>query len=161
MGSRHLGDVLSLVRQGLTVEVEYGTHSIEALLWVAETVEESVYEPRSLRRTPDGLAFALDNPLLRVGAFASIAVRVQGEPVPNDRVRFRAGAGTPWRTAASVGAEVPLDLAPGDRTEFEVAGTFGSGAEELTVRLELVAPALPPRVWFEFVESPAEGSPPA
>lgn len=159
MGSRHLGDVLSLVRQGLEVGVEYGTHSIETLLWIAETVEESVYEPHSLRRTAGGLAFALDNPLLRVGAFTSLVLQVNGVPVPGDRVRLRAGSGTPWRTALTVGSEAPLLLAPGDRTEFDVEGDFGRDPSEITVRLELRAPAIPPRVWFEFVEAPAEGGP--
>jgi hypothetical protein len=161
VGSHHLGDLLSLVRQGLTVGVEYGAHSIEALLWIAETVEESVYEPHSLRRTADGLAFAIDNPLLRVGAFASLALRVNGTPIEGDRVRLRPGSGTDWRTASSVNAPDPLALVPGDRTEFEVVGDFGQGLSEITVRLELHTPAIPPRVWFEFVEVPAEVAAPS
>ncbi len=156
MGSRHVGDVLSLLRQGLTVGVQYGTASVEALLWVAETVEEGVYEAQSLRRIPGGIAFAIDNPLLRVGAFTSLTLRVGSEVVPGDRVRLRAGPGAPWRTAATIVAGAPLGLAPGDRTEFEALGTFGHGGDPISVRLELRTPAIPPLVWFEFRDSPTE-----
>ncbi|MCI4339557.1 MAG: hypothetical protein L3J68_04415 [Thermoplasmata archaeon] len=158
MGARHVGDVLSLLRQGLTLGYQYGAHSVEALLWVAETVEEGVYESGSLRRTPDGIAFALENPPLRVGAFTSVALRVDGTPVPGDSVRFRSGPGAPWRTATAVAADAPLNLAPGDRTEFDLAGEFGHGGDSITVRLELRTPALPPLVWFEFSESPTEAA---
>ncbi|MGI0071379.1 MAG: hypothetical protein ACRECT_04840 [Thermoplasmata archaeon] len=156
MASRHVGGVLALLRQGLTLGIEYGTHSLEALIGVAETVEEGVYEPRSLRRTPHGLAFALDNPLLRVGAFTQLAIRVDGAEVRGGQVRLRPGAGAPWRTADSVGPDRPWALAPGDRTEVEVDGAFGEGARPVTVRMELRTPAIPPLVWFEFTESPRE-----
>ncbi len=156
MARRHFSELLSVVRQGLTVGVEYGTHSLEALLWVAETVEEGVYESGSLRRTPDGISFALDNPPLRTGAFESLVVRVNGDAVPGEGVRLRAGPGAPWRTAASLSRERPLALGPGDRTEFALTGPFGDGPEPITVRLELRVPAIPPLVWFEFRESPAE-----
>ena len=158
MGSRHVGDVLALVGQGLRLGVEFGTHSLEALLWVAETVEESVYEPRSLVRRPDGIAFALDNPPLRVGAFAAITVSVNGAVVPGDAVLFRAGRETEWRPASRVTSSEPLFLGPGTRTEFRLRGDFGSGDAELTVHLELHEPAIPPRVWFEFTEVPRPGS---
>ncbi len=156
MGSRHVGDVLSLVRQGLRLGVEFGTHSLEALLWVAETVEEGVYEPQSLRRTPDGLGFALDNPPLRVGAFSAIGVWVGGTAVPLERVLLRPGPGSPWRPASELSAAAPLDLTAGDRTEFRLVGEFGPDGEETTVRLELHQPAIPPRVWFEFTDRPEE-----
>jgi hypothetical protein len=158
VGARHVGDVLSLLRQGLTLGYQYGTHSVEALLWVAETVEEGVYESGSLRRTPEGIAFALENPPLRVGAFTSIALRVDGTPVPGDSVRFRSGPGAPWRIGAAVAANAPLNLAPGDRTEFDLRGEFGRGGDSITVRLELRTPAVPPLVWFEFSESPTEAA---
>lgn len=158
MTSRHLGEVLSVVRQGLTLGVQFGTHPLEALLWVAETVEEGVYEAGSLRRTEHGVAFALDNPPLRVGAFTHLGVLVDGAPVAGDRVRFRRGEGTPWRTAESLVPNAPWDLAPGDRTEFEIDGSFGEGGGPLTVRLEFRTPAVPPLVWFEFRESPTEAA---
>lgn len=156
MGSHHVGDVLSLFRQGLTLGVQFGTHSVEALLWVAETVEEGVYEAGSLHRTPAGVGFALDNPPLRVGAFTRLEVRVNGALAPGDIVRFRRGEGMAWRTASSISPSAPWELAPGDRTEFEVDGAFGDGADPVAVRLELHTPSVPPRVWFEFTESPTE-----
>jgi hypothetical protein len=159
VGSRHVGEYLSLLRQGLTLGVQFGPHSVEALLWAAETVEEGVYVAGSLRRTPGGIAFALDNPPLRVGAFTSIRILVDGRPIAPDLVRLRCGAGAPWRGASSVGPGSELHLGPGDRTEFEVVGSFGKGAAPLTVRLELRTPAIPPLVWFEFSESPLGSSP--
>ncbi|MGA9838994.1 MAG: hypothetical protein WBF81_07145 [Thermoplasmata archaeon] len=160
MGTHHAGNLLSLVRQGLTLSVQFGPHSVEALLWVAETIEEGVYEAGSLRRTAEGIAFALDNPLLRVGAFASLAVRVNGEPVSGARVRFRPGAGTPWRTAESVTSGSSFSLAPGDRTEVEVDGRFGRPGDPVTVRIELRTPAIPPRVWLEFTETATDAERP-
>ncbi|MGA8303077.1 MAG: hypothetical protein WA691_03080 [Thermoplasmata archaeon] len=159
MGSRHVGEYLSLLRQGLTLGVQFGPHSVEALLWAAETVEEGVYEAGSLRRTPGGIAFALDNPPLRVGAFTSIRVLVDGRPIFPELVRLRAGGGSAWRASSSVGPGSALNLGPGDRTEFEVVGSFGKGAGPLTVRLELHTPAIPPLVWFEFSETPSGSHP--
>jgi hypothetical protein len=159
VGSRHVGDVLSLVAQGLRLGVEFGTHSVEALLWVAETVEEGVYEAKSLRWTAEGLEFALDNPPLRVGAFTSLVIRWDGSVVPADRIQWRSGPGTEWRPAESISAAAPLRLAPGDRTEFRLFGERGPRDREITVRLELHTPAIPPRVWFEFTER-AEEAPP-
>jgi hypothetical protein len=156
VGSRHVAEVLSVLRQGLTLDLQFGSRSIEALLWVAETVEEGVYEAGSLRRTPEGFSFALDNPLLRVGAFTRLRVLVNGSAMPGDCVRFRRGAGFPWRTADSLAANSVWDLAPGDRTEFELVGRLGDAVSPITVRLELYTPALPPLVWFEFRENPTE-----
>lgn len=156
VGSRHVGDVLSLVRQGFRLGVEFGTQSIEALLWVAETVEEGVYESHSLRRTEDGLEFALDNPPLRVGAFESLSVRVDGTVLDPARVRFRAAPGAPWRLGSSITPATPWCLAPGDRTEFRLEGEIGSSGEETTVRLELRTAAVPPLVWLEFTDRPEE-----
>lgn len=157
---RHLSGVLSLIQQGLTVGVEYGTHSIEALLWVAESVEEGVYESGSLRRTADGIAFALDNPPLRAAAFASVAVQVDGVPVSAENARLRVGRGKTWTTAAKVSANSPLNLGPGDRTEFLLTGSFGEGTGPMRVRIELVAPAVPPLVWFEFEGRPTGSTSP-
>ena len=142
----------------MTLGVQFGTHSVEALLWVAETVEEGVYAAGSLRRTTEGLAFVLDNPPLRVGRFTSVVLRVNGDAVPAGRVRLRVGEGSSWRTAASIDAVAPLDLGPGDRLEFGLLGVFGQGAASITVRLELRTPAIPPLVWFEFDERPLEVS---
>jgi hypothetical protein len=159
MGARHLGNLLSLVRQGLTVDVEFGTRSIEALVWVAESVEEGVYASGSLARSADALRFALDNPPLRVGAFSTLRVYVDGRPVAADLVTFRPGVDAAWRSAASVSADRTFDLAPGTRTEFELKGSYGSSGNPLTVRLELRTASVPPLVWFEFTETPATAEP--
>ena len=159
MGTRHFGALLSAVAQGLTLDVEFGAHSVEALLWVAETVEEGVYEPHSLVRTASGLGFALDNPPLRVGAFTVVRLLVDGRAIPAERVRFRPDATRPWRSADTVSPGRPWELAPGDRTEFSIAGTFADGSDSITVRLELHTPAVPPLVWFEFREPPRAGAP--
>lgn len=160
MSSRHAGALFALLRQGLTLGVDYGTHSLEALLAVAETVEENVYAIDSFRRTGEGIEFALDNPPLRVGAFGAIRLAVDGTFVPPERVRWRAGEGREWRTADSVGPATPLWWAPGDRTEFAVLGTFGVDGRPSTVRLELRSTAIPPLVWFEFTETLEEKAPP-
>jgi hypothetical protein len=155
VGTHHPRELLTVLRQGLTIGVQFGTQSVEALLWVAQSIEEGVYEANSLRRTSDGIAFALDNPCLRVGAFGQLRVRVDGVEVPGENIRFRRGPGSAWRLAGSVRPDATWDLAPGDRTEFDLIGSFGRGAGPITVRLELTTEAIPPVVWFEFSETPA------
>jgi hypothetical protein len=155
-----VGGVFSLLRQGLTLGVQFGTHSVEALLWVAQTLEEAVYQPGSLTHSAEGISFVLDNPLLRVGAFTSVRILVDGVEVPAERVHLRPGPGTPWRTAAAVGPDSPFALAPGDGSEFAVAGNFPTGPDGMTVRIELHEPAIPPRVWFQFWEIPSEATHP-
>ena len=154
-----VGSLLGLLEQGLEVGVEFGTHSLEALLWVAESIEEGVYEPGSLTRTADGLRFALDNPPLRVGAFASLRLLIAGVAVPAERIRIRASPSGVMRTAETISRDRPLDLAPGDRTEFDVAGSFGPAGTEVTIRVELVTPAVPPPVWLEFHDAMAPERP--
>ncbi|HTW39713.1 MAG TPA: hypothetical protein VMF04_02490 [Thermoplasmata archaeon] len=156
MGSHHPGGLLSLLRQGLTIGVQFGTQSLEALLWVAQSIEEGIYADGSLRRTPDGIAFELDNPILRVGAFSDLSLRVNGTQVPGDRVRLRSGEGTEWRLGSSIRRDAPWELRPGDRSEFEVQGSFGHDTDPITVRIELRTPAIPPVVWFEFTEKPVQ-----
>jgi hypothetical protein len=153
VSDRRFGPLLSLLRQGLSVGVEFGAHSLEALLWVAETVEQSVYERGSLTRTPEGLRFWLNNPPLRVGAFSSLRVAIDGTHVPAERARVRGGPGLPWRTLTEISGERPLELRPGERTEVAVEGVPSAGVRELTVRLELQSTAIPPLVWFEFTDA--------
>ena len=118
-----------------------------------------MYVDGSFGRTTGGLAFRLDNPPLRVGAFEQLRVLVDGTPIPGSSVRIRTAPETDWRTADSVNRSSPWHLGPGDRTEFEIAGTFPPGNPMLTVRIELRTEAIPPLVWFEFHERLGDGSP--
>jgi len=145
-----VGRALSVVRQGLTLGLEFGAHSVEALLWVAETVESSVYEAGSLTRTEGGVRFRLANPPLRTGAFAALRLRWNGTWLPPESVRFRVGAVASWRSADSVSATDPVDLRAGVPVEFELRIPGDLGARTADVRLELDCPAIPPLVWVEF-----------
>jgi hypothetical protein len=160
VSGHHLGTALSLVRQGLTVGREFGVHSLEALLWVAETVEESVYAPKSLIRTSTGLSFVLANPPLRMGAFSSLRLWLDGVQVPPAQARVRSGAVGAWRTAAEIGRSAPLELRPGAPTEVAIDGAPSGTERPVTVRLELESVAIPPLVWFEFTEVPRPEVPP-
>jgi hypothetical protein len=147
------GPLLSLVRQGIALEVGYGGRSLEALLWVAETVEEAVYAPGSLALRKGTLTFGLLNPPLRVGAFHRVRLAVEGRPVAPDQLRFRTGEGQPWRSAAEVSAEAPLRLAPGRPVAFAATGVGPLSVDRPTVRLELESVAIPPLVWLEFADA--------
>ncbi len=154
VSDHRLGPALSLVRQGLSVGREFGMHSLEALLWVAETVEESVYVPRSLVRNAEGLSFILANPPLRVGAFSSLRFWVDRVEVPSARVRLGTGSPRVWRTAVEISGAAPLELRPGEPTEVALDQVATGVEREVTVRLELQSVAIPPLVWFEFTEAP-------
>lgn len=144
--------MLGLLRQGLTLEVEFGTSSLESLLRIAETVEESVYEAGSLRSTDRGVRFVLANPPLRMGAFRRVSVVLNGAPVPPTEVRCRPVGAPSWADGASISEANPLCLVPGRRVEFEIGATGLAQGRETTVRLELESVAIPPLVWFEFRE---------
>lgn len=156
MRASRFGTLLALLRQGLAVELEFGTHSLEALLGVAETVERSVLDPDSLVRTAEGLEFTLANPPLRLGAFHAARVLLDGAAVPSDRLRLRVGEPGPWRTATSLSEVAPLVLLPGVPTRFAVDGARPAAGRRLAVRLELESVAIPPKVWVEFEAEPGE-----
>lgn len=159
VSDRRVGTVLSLLRQALELDVEFGTHSIESMVRIAEVVERSVYAAGSLRATPSGVRFVLENPPLRLGAFGAVRVRVDGAWIPPARTRLRTEGTTAWRTAQDVDRERPIVLLPGVPTEFEVDLNERPG-RELMVRLELESVAIPPLVWFEFREPIAAESGP-
>lgn len=159
MSGHHPGSAFSLLRQGLTLGYDFGVHSLEALLWVAETVEESVYLPKSLVRTPLGLSFVLANPPLRLGAFSSLRVWLDGDELRPEETRLRAGPARPWRTTADVTESNPLELRPGEPTEFALDRVPVEEGRTVTVRLELQSVAIPPLVWFEFSEVPRTEAP--
>ncbi len=150
-GSR-LGEAVSLLRQGVEIELRFGTHSLAAMAELAETVEASVYVPRSLVARPGGLAFSLANPPLRVGAFREVRVRVDGVPVPSPAVRIRWPGARDGTRASEVTAGAPLRLRAGDPTDWEVDGVERRVGDPVVVRVELVSLAIPPLVWLELHE---------
>jgi hypothetical protein len=159
MRTSRLGSLLSAVRQGIALEVGFGTRSLEALVWIAETVEEAVYATGSLCWDAGLLSFELTNPPLRVGAFRALRAVVGGREVPPGRLRVRRGPGVPWRSAASLSAETPLELVPGQVTEFVIDAPTAPEAARITVRLELDSVAIPPLVWLEFSDDVRRGRP--
>jgi hypothetical protein len=150
VSARGFGAWLSLAHQAVSLEVEFGRHALEALAGIAETVEESVYEAGSLHRTDRGLEFALANPPLRVGAFRSIRVVLNGVPAPPASTGFRSGPGLPWTLGSSISRGAPFEFRPGQRTELRVEPLSDALAGRVDVRLELVSSAIPPLVWLEF-----------
>lgn len=154
-----MGSLLSLLRQAFSLETEFGTRSIEALLWIAETVEESVYEAGSLACSSEGIVFNLVNPPLRVGAFGAVRLQVDGAPVDPSRLRLRSGPGTPWTTADRITPDSPWLLVPGGRTEFAADGPAPRIGRAVRLRLEWESLAIPPLVWFEFSDVARPGGP--
>jgi hypothetical protein len=145
------GDV-GLFRQGLSLVAEFGLRSTERLAFVADFLERSVYAPRSLRPAPDGVAFTLLNPPLRVGAFSSVRLAWDGTFLAPERVFVRAAGRAVERSLADIGAPRPIELRPGERVDFRLTGiAIAPGPHR--VRLELQNIAIPPLVWFEFVDS--------
>jgi len=159
VSDHRIGSLLHLVGEAIRLELEFGTQSLEALAWIAETVEASVYVPHSLAKTPTGFRFALSNPPLRIGAFSSLLLRVDGTPVPLDRVRVRVGPDRAWRTTTQLDRVHPLELQAGSGLELEADWPLPEGSGPVTVRLELRSLAIPPLVWLEVRDTPrAEGS---
>lgn len=160
MPCHQLGSLVSLLRQGIALEVGFGSRSLEAFLWVAEAIEEGVVAPESLSESNGTLAFELTNPPLRVGAFRSVRATVDGRAVSSEQLRFRPGPGHPWRLARSVSLEGPLEMAPGRTIEFAIDGSGARAGAKTTVRLEFESVAIPPLVWVEFSEHVHPGANP-
>ncbi|HTT16879.1 MAG TPA: hypothetical protein VMH49_05940 [Thermoplasmata archaeon] len=156
-GSR-IGAWLSLVRQGLAVEVGFGTHSLETLVAIAESVEQGVYRPGSLASSDRGIVVTLANPPLRVGAFGGVRAWVDGSAVAPERLRVRAGAGGVWKAASTLSEADPLVLAPGRPTELALDGIDRAPRRRVRVRLEFDSVAIPPLVWLEFDDELPEPS---
>ncbi len=152
---------LSLLRQGLSIGSVYGPHSLLMLARVAEIVEASVYEPKSLGRIPSGVRFVLRNPPLRIGTFSSIRAYVNGTEIAPDRARLRVEPTVGLRTFQSVDRGNPIALIPGRRVtiELDVAGPLPPRG--LTILLKFHCMAIPPQIWFEFtdaIQEPEGGS---
>ncbi len=154
-GSR-LGEAVSLLRQGASLEIHFGTHSLATMAELAETIERSIYAAGSLTAHADRLTFALSNPPLRVGAFSAADVFVEGAAVDRARVRVRTAGGSSIVRLSSVTAATPLELRAGSRTEWELDGVIRVPGDWVTVRLELRSLAIPPLVWLEFREKATE-----
>ncbi|MCI4372518.1 MAG: hypothetical protein L3K02_02585 [Thermoplasmata archaeon] len=158
MSAHRFGSLLRLIGEAIHLEVDFGSHSVEALAWIAETVNASVYVPDSLTRTPTGFRFSLANPPLRIGAFSGLRLRVEGTVVPPEVVRVRLGDGRPWRTSSELGPDRSLDLEAGNGIELEADWPLPPTPGPVTIRLELQSVAIPPLVWLELQETPREGS---
>jgi hypothetical protein len=158
MSDRRVGAWMSLLRQSLSIGYDFGAHPLEALLWVAETVERSVYEPGSLVRTPQGYAFTLANPPLRSGAFSGARLSIDRQAV-EPQAFFVRERGRTWRSAGALSRSAPLRLAPGERTEFRVDIPPTAEPKPMAIRLEFDSVAIPPLVWFEFEDLPREVGP--
>ncbi len=159
MSSRGVAAWLSLAHQAVSLEVEFGRHALEALVGIAETVEESVYEPGSLLGTSRGVAFALSNPPLRAGAFAAVRVELNGIRVPPTALSLRPGEGQPWTSSSRISPASPFEFHPGRRTEVRVEPLPAPIGGTVRVRLELESAAIPPLVWFEFHDTVRAGHP--
>ena len=153
MSPPHLGRDLSLLRQGISIGAEFGPHALVMLAQIAEIVEDSVYEPRSLRATPRGIRMVLQNPPLRVGAFASIQVQVNGVDIPSERARFRTNGLEEFRSFVEVSRNNPFTMIPGQRTEMELDLVEPPLKGPKTIHLSFRSVAIPPLVWFEFTDT--------
>ena len=151
------GDV-GLLRQGFTLVREFGLHSTERLAFVADFLERSVYAPKSLRILPDGVGFTLLNPPLRVGAFSSLRLAWDGGFVPPDQAFVRPEGHAIDRPLGDIQPDRPIELRPGERSDFRLVG-IGADSKPHRIRVELQSVAVPPLVWFEFVDTIREGDP--
>ena len=144
---------LGLLKQGVSIGVEFGIGSLEGLARTAEFLEHSVYERGSLTWQPDRLTFTLLNPPLRMGAFDAMRIRINGAPVPSAGALVAPeGAPAPTRFSESDSAR-PVALPVGRRTRFTVVGPVPPD-RPVHVRLELHSVAIPPTVSLEFVDTP-------
>jgi hypothetical protein len=151
---------LALAREGLQVGLAFGVSSLFELVRTARYIEQNVYAKGSLRQRPDGFRFLLHNPPLRLGAFRSVTLRMDGVEAPPESVMLQSGADGEPRPLSEITAQHPVELLPGLPIEFrvrqhpppDVGGTH-------TFRLELRNVAIPPAVWMEFRDRIQPGPP--
>ncbi len=115
------------------------------------TLEHGVYEPRSLQTTEDGIRFTLRNPPLRMGAFESIRVALDGIWADPARAWVHPGGTLAPIPFHQIDRARPVTLPIGARTQFLVQGLDAS-PRRARVRMELKSVAIPPLVWFEFAD---------
>ncbi len=157
MAAHRIVALVHLLRQGLALEGEFGLLPLEAMVAVARTVEESVFDPASFVRGPVGLRFVLRNPPLRCGAFSAIRVGVDGAVPTAKGLRVATGTTSAWTEAVDLSATHPLHLRPGVPIRFDVESGGAPGRRARTVRIELDSVAIPPLVWLEFTAVPRDG----
>lgn len=145
------GDV-GLLREAISLIDEFGLRSTERLAFVANFLERSVYLPNSLRVVPDGVGFTLLNPPLRVGAFSAVRVAWDGAFLPPDAAFVQGEGHAVERPLSDISPSRTIDLRPGQRLEVRLSGISADPAEH-RIRLELQNIAVPPLVWFEFVDT--------
>ncbi|HEY6238742.1 MAG TPA: hypothetical protein VIZ68_06120 [Thermoplasmata archaeon] len=146
--ARFRGD-LSLAREGFDVVLGFGLGSLHGLVSVAELLQSSVYEERSLRRSSDRFEFTLLNPPLRMGAFRSARLIWNGTPLPADRAGVRSSPASQVVPFSSIDDAHPFIFPTGQRTVFTAHPEPATPGRQ-SVRLELQSVAIPPLVWFEF-----------
>jgi hypothetical protein len=146
-----LGVDLGLLRAGLEIGRGFGLHSLEEMARIALYLESAVYDRGSLRHVPDGIAFALHSPPLRMGAFQRASLMWDGELLPlADCTARPADRPAPARFDAIDRAH-PLVLPVGGRIEF-AARMPPPDAGPHTIRVELESVAIPPVVWFQVTD---------
>ncbi len=142
--------LLSLLREGYRIEREFGLATMESLAEIGELLEQSVVDSAGIRCGATGAEFEFHNPPLRDGAFGGATVRWNGALVPPERVRFRPGEGTRWRTGGDVTPQSPLIWRPGEAMQWALDGVEVPVGRPVRIRLELASVAIPPTVWVEF-----------
>lgn len=160
MRGAHLFGDLSLLDQGLRLGWEFGLASVEELARVGQFISQSVYEPHSLRATPNGAEFWLRNPPLRMGAFSALRLLWDGTPLSGAACILQP-TGTPVATSfAAVDRDHPVPLPVGVRVRYAMDLPTAPPGGPHTVRLELTSLAIRPTVWLEFTDTlSVEGEP--
>lgn len=159
MGFRGLWFDFGLLRQGLSIEHEFGAASLAELARVARFLERAFYEQGSFARSKVGFTFVLRNPPLRMGAFSEARLSIDGHRVDGDRVHVRFDGAQEVVRFDEISPSRPLVLPVGRRSRFSIEGVPVTAGEH-TLRLELQSLAVPPLVWIEITEPISEGKDP-
>lgn len=152
MGLREIALDFSLLRQGLSIEHEFGAAALAELVRVGRFLEGAFYRPGSLVARGRDVSFVLLNPPLRVGAFRAARLLFDGTPVPASQCRFGPEGEEASRRFSELDDLHPMVLLPGRPVHFHMEiDPPPSGRHE--VRLELSSLVIPPRVWIEIFDS--------
>lgn len=152
-----LGIDLGLLREGLQIGRGFGLHSLEEMARIALYLESAVYDRGSLRPIPDGIAFALHSPPLRMGAFQRVSLTWDGRLLPLvDCTAHPVDLPAPVRLD-TIDRPHPLILPVGERIEF-AAVVPPPEAGPHTIRVDLESVAIPPVVWFQLTDHLRGGS---